>query len=178
MHVMEAIGLNESKPSAFIAGRLDVTMGTFYQGFGKSGKIAEKTIRCLEMEIRINMDWEKLNYFVSELCRYAQADEEFQKVFLKNLKEDEEICAELAYYMEKGSFACRAKVCCYTVVDIMVWQMDHFKARLDRDNTGTRQNGDKMVLLSFDTLLKMKKNPEVYLQRLQSETGTDYPGKY
>lgn len=124
------------------------------------------------------MDWERLKDFVGELCRYAQVNQAFREEFWENLKEEEEIAKELAYYMENGSFACRAKVCGYTAVDIMVWQMDHFKARLDRDNTGTRQNPDKMVLLAFDTLLKMKKNPESYLPKLQSETGTDYPGKY
>ena len=34
------------------------------------------------------------------------------------------------------------------MVDIMVWQMDHFKARLDVDNSGTRQNGDRMLVLN------------------------------
>ena len=80
--------------------------------------------------------------------------------------------------MEHGSFACKAKVQGYTVVDIMVWQMDHFKARLDRDNTGTRRNPDRMVLLAFDTLLKMRTEPEKYIAKLKQETGTDYEGKY
>ena len=46
------------------------------------------------------------------------------------------------------NFACKAKIEGYTVVDIMVWQMDHFKARLDVDNSGTRQNGDRMLVLN------------------------------
>ena len=60
----------------------------------------------------------------------------------------------------------------------MIWQMDHFKARLDSDNSGTRQSGDKMLLLAFDTLLNMRKNPNEYIQKMQTETGTDYPDKY
>lgn len=60
----------------------------------------------------------------------------------------------------------------------MVWQMDHFKARLDRDNSGTKQNGDRMLLLAFDTLLNMKKDPEKYIRKMTEETGTDYPDKY
>ena len=64
------------------------------------------------------------------------------------------------------------------MVDIMVWQMDHFKAWLDRDTAGTKQNGDRMLLLAFDTLLKMRENPEPYIQKMQGETGTDYQGKY
>lgn len=117
-------------------------------------------------------------YFISELCRHGGEGEAFQKDFTERLMADEEISQELFYYMEHGDFACKAKVQGYTVVDIMVWQMDHFKARLDRDNSGTKQNGDRMVLLAFDTLLKMREQPEKYIGKLQGETGTDYPGKY
>lgn len=120
----------------------------------------------------------RINEFVHKLCQYGGEDEEFETQFLAALSADEEILAELTYYMEHGDFACQAKVQGYTVVDIMIWQMDHFKARLDRDNTGTRQNPDRMVLLAFDTLLKMRKAPEKYAAKMRQETGTDYEGKY
>lgn len=121
---------------------------------------------------------DKIKDFVKKLCRYGGENEEFETQFLAALSADEEILSELIYYMEHGDFACRAKVQGYTVVDIMIWQMDHFKARLDRDNTGTRQNPDRMVLLAFDTLLKMRKEPEKYAAKMRQETGTDYEGKY
>lgn len=116
--------------------------------------------------------------FIRELCRYAGEDEIFAGAFWDKLREDGEIYEEFSYYIEHGNFACKAKVEGYTVIDIMVWQMDHFKARLDRDNSGTRQNGDRMLLLAFDTLLNMRKEPEKYIQRMSGETGTDYPDKY
>ena len=121
---------------------------------------------------------ERLRNFIKKLCEYGGEDEVFEVQFMAALLEDGEICKELTYYMEHGDFACKAKVQGYTVVDIMVWQMDHFKAKLDRDNTGTRQNPDRMVLLAFDTLLKMRKEPEKYVAKLRQETGTDYEGKY
>ena len=60
----------------------------------------------------------------------------------------------------------------------MVWQKDHFKAQMDRGHYDMKQNGDKMLLMAFDTMLKMEKQPEKYVQLMQSETGTDYPDKY
>ena len=66
----------------------------------------------------------------------------------------------------------------YSVVDIMVWQMDHFKAQMDRGRDDMKNNGDKMLLLAFDTMLKMEKEPARYVDLMQSETGTDYEGKY
>lgn len=121
---------------------------------------------------------DRIKEFVQRLCQYGGEDEEFETQFLAALSADEEILAELTYYMDHGDFACQAKVQGYTVVDIMIWQMDHFKARLDRDNTGTRQNPDRMVLLAFDTLLKMREEPEKYTAKMRQETGTDYEGKY
>lgn len=124
------------------------------------------------------MEEQAVNCFVKSLCYYAGESEAFGEDFLQRLRAEQDIYDEFLYYMEHQNFSCKAKVRGYTVIDIMIWQMDHFKARLDRDNTGTRQNGDRMILLAFDTLLKMKKEPELYLQKLQGETGTDYEGKY
>lgn len=121
---------------------------------------------------------EKIIFFTRELCRYAGEDGEFARAFAEKLFQDEEILEELTFYMQNGNFACKARVEGYTVVDVMVWQMDHFKARLDRDNSGTRRNGDRMVLLAFDTLLNMRKDPGKYIAAMQGETGTDYPDKY
>lgn len=121
---------------------------------------------------------ENIIKFIRELCKYAGEDDSFGQVFWEKLKADKEILKEFVYYMENGTFACEAKAAGYTVVDVMIWQMDHFKARLDRDNTGTRENGDRMVLLAFDTFLNMRKDPQKFVQKMAGETGTDYPDKY
>ncbi len=124
------------------------------------------------------MEEKTVIHFIRELCRYAGEDQLFGERFFKKLLKDQEIYQEFIYYIANGNFACKAKVAGYTVVDVMIWQMDHFKARLDRDNRGTKQNGDRMVLLAFDTLLNMREDPEAYAAKIQGETGTDYPDKY
>ena len=121
---------------------------------------------------------EKLQDFISKLCQYGGEDEAFEEQFKAALLGDEEICGELVSFMEHGSCACKAKVQGYTVVDIMVWQMDHFKAQMDRGKDDMKNNGDKMLLMAFDTLLRMEQNPDYYVNLIQTETGTDYPGKY
>lgn len=65
-----------------------------------------------------------------------------------------------------------------TLVDILVWQVDHFKSDLDRGLYDMQSNPDKMILRAFDTMLNMRRSPAEFLQRFSSETGTDYPGKY
>lgn len=124
------------------------------------------------------MEEKEILNWIKESCARSGTDDGFAEEFFSELKKDEEIWQEFVYYIEHGNFACKAKVAGYTVVDIMVWQMDHFKAWLDRDNSKTKQNGDGMLLMAFHTLLAMKKNPDKYIQKMQYETGTDYPEKY
>lgn len=124
------------------------------------------------------MEKGKIAEWIRNLCARAGESDFYAEAFLEKLKADEEIYEEFVYYMENGTFACRAKVQGYTVVDVMIWQMDHFKARLDQDNSGTRENGDRMVLLAFHTFLDMAKEPDRYIRKMQTETGTDYPDKY
>ena len=112
------------------------------------------------------------------LCRCAGEDETFLERFFGMLTASEGVSREFLYYLEHQNFLCEYQVEGYSLIDIMVWQMDHFKARLDRDNSGTRQNGDRMLLLAFDTLLDMREDPLKYIAKMQGETGTDYPDKY
>ena len=49
---------------------------------------------------------------------------------------------------------------------------------MDRGKDDMKHNGDKMLLMAFDTMLKMEQSPEYYVNLLQTETGTDYPEKY
>ncbi len=121
---------------------------------------------------------ETITQWVRTLGADAMEDAEFLDTLAKAIWEDAEAAEEFACYMETGNFLCRKKVDGYTVVDVMVWQIDHFKAEMDRGKYAMRENGSKMVLRAFDTFMKMKKQPDKYKGLMQSETGTDYPDKY
>lgn len=112
------------------------------------------------------------------LCEYAHMDHIFLADFWNRLVSDQDVYEEFCYYLKHQDYLCKTNVCGYTVVDVLIWQMDRFKAELDMDKTEMKQNGDKMLLMAFDTFLKMRKNPEHYVEAMQSDTGTDYPGKY
>lgn len=116
------------------------------------------------------------------LCSCAGKDEAFLREFWQALTQSEGIYKEFVYYLEQETFLCAYKVAGYSVVDIMVWQIDHFKANLDRSHSGPAyaggQNGDRMLLMAFDTMLRMEREPERYAALMRSETGTDYPDKY
>lgn len=112
------------------------------------------------------------------LCHYAGEDEAFLNRFFEMLIASEGVFREFIYYLEHQDFLCAYQVAGYSLIDIMVWQMDHFKAQLDRDRNEMKSNGDKMLLEAFHTMLLMEQEPEYYVNLMQTETGTDYPDKY
>ena len=113
--------------------------------------MGREEVGIVEKEVR---EW------IVTLCEAAGETREFSADFIKRLNESPEIF--------KG----------YSVVDILVWGMDHFKAQLDRDNYAVKHNQNKMIVTAFDKFLDMEKEPLKYVELLQGETGTDYEGKY
>lgn len=112
------------------------------------------------------------------LCKQAGEDEAFLEKFFAMLTASEGVFEEFMYYLDHHNFRCAYKVAGYGVIDIMVWQMDHFKAQLDRDRRDMKENGDRMLLMAFHTMLLMEQEPEYYVNLMQTETGTDYVDKY
>lgn len=121
---------------------------------------------------------EKLQQWVCNLALSVGKSEEEALKFWQMLRADTELLEELEYYAIHGEFLCKYKVAGYTVTDILVWQVDHFKAYLDRREEINRYRQDKLLYASFEVLLEMRQNPEPYVNKLQGETGTDYEGKY
>ena len=113
-----------------------------------------------------------------KLAKCAGQDEEQAQTFATDLENSPEIQEELCYYYEHQNFLCKYRVAGYTIVDLLVWQVDHFKAFLDRPDEMNRYRQDRLVWSAFHTMLEMKDHPERYQRKLQEETGTDYAGKY
>lgn len=129
------------------------------------------------MEGKNRTDRETLFAWAERLCAYGGENEAFLRDFWQKLLDNPGIYEEFDYYYTRREFLCKTKIEGVTVVDILVWQMDHFKARLDRSGE-MRTNKDKMLLYAFYTFLNMAENPDVILAQIREETGTDYPDKF
>lgn len=121
---------------------------------------------------------QELEAWIHELCIQSGKDEDFYTDFSGRLVKYPSIIKELDYYRRTGDFLAESEIGGRTVLDIMVWQIDHFKSHMDRGEYNMQENPACMVLMAFDTLLRMQENPQAYLYAMQSETGTDYVGKY
>lgn len=92
--------------------------------------------------------------------------------FFEELKSVPELLREYAYYHDTGEVLCEYKINGYSVADIMVWQIDHFRAHMDRVFTNNKNNKNKLVYCTFKTMLEIRRNPDI-LRIMSDETGTD-----
>ena len=95
---------------------------------------------------------EEVRNFTKRACLDNGFSEGFFEEFWKELSEREDIYKEYVYYLVKKEFLGEVRIEGYQVVDVLIWQMDGFKSRMDRDNYDMKNNEAKMVLSAFDTL--------------------------
>lgn len=130
-------------------------------------------MRYSERDILMAEAWAKA------LCEYSGMDEAFYKDFYSRLTSNDGVYEEFIYYMNHQDFLCKKEVRGITIPDILVYQVDRFKAGLDDfDKRDMKYNPDKMLLMAFDTMLKVEKDPEKYSEIFRTQTGTDYVGKF
>lgn len=124
-------------------------------------------------EEQLKMALKALHDWAIRLCECAGEDKEAGENLWKEISQVPEILQEFAYYYDNQDFLCKYNVDGYTIADILVWQMDHFKAHMDRADSANRYDKDKLVLSTFRTLLELKNNPVKIKREIAAETGTD-----
>ena len=81
------------------------------------------------------------------ICEENGLGADFAKDFWEALLMDDAIYKEYVHYLVYQDFACKELVSGYSIVDVLIWQIDHFKAQLDVDTTLTKRREGSMVLL-------------------------------
>lgn len=114
-----------------------------------------------------------LHTWALRLAVCAGEDEMAGEEFWVELTQFPDILQEFAYYYDNQDFLCRFAVEGLTVADILVWQMDHFKAHMDRADSANRYDKDKLLLSTFRTMIALKKDPVRIAREFAAETGTD-----
>lgn len=127
---------------------------------------------------KVRITRQQVKEFTHKACLENGFTEVFFADFWERMLKHDDIYKEYVWYLVKKEFISDVNIKGYHVVDIMIWQMDHFKAKLDVDTYDMKHNEAKMILNAFDTFLKMSEEPDDYIERIQVDTGTDYPDKY
>lgn len=116
--------------------------------------------------------------FACALCENSKKDHAYLADFWNRMMAHADVYEEFQYYLHHQDYLCHVTIGGYTITDLIIWQLDHFKAELDKDKSALKENSDYKVLNAFDLLLRMKENPAHYIKALEHDTGSDYPGKF
>lgn len=114
-----------------------------------------------------------LHGFVLNLAEQAGEKPEYGERVWQGIKASEGLLQELAYYHDYRKFLCKYTVAGYTLADVLVWQVDHFKLYMDRHDEMNRFRQQRLLLASFETMVGMESDPAPYVEKMRGETGTD-----
>ncbi len=129
----------------------------------------------MEENERLQKALETLKNYILELSLAAGKDEAYALQLWDGIRQSGGLLQELAYYHDYGKFLSRYQVAGYTLTDILVWQVDHFKLYMDRPKEMNRYRQERLLLESFETMLRMEKNPDAFVDKMIGETGQDIP---
>ena len=133
---------------------------------GKGEKIMEQKDQ-LEKALAL------LQNFVCRLAEEAGESTEYGEQLWEGIRQSEGLLQELAYFYDRNRFLCQYKVAGYTLADVLIWQVDHFKLYMDRPDEMNRYRQQKLLLAAFDVMLQMEKDPVPFIEKMQGETGQD-----
>lgn len=119
---------------------------------------------------------ETLEGFVARLADQSGQGQEYGHRLWQGISRSHGLLRELAYYHDTGNFLCEYRVAGYTLADVLVWQVDHFKLYMDRPEEMNRYRRQRLLLAAFDTMLEMERDPKPYLDKMRCETGQDLLG--
>lgn len=124
-------------------------------------------------QVRLEQALAKLQGFVTALAEQAGKGAEYGEKLWQGIRQSSGLLQELAYYHDYGEFLCKYQVAGYTLADVLVWQVDHFKLYMDRPDEMNRYRSQRLVLAAFETLLEMEKNPQFFSDKMKYESGQD-----
>ena len=115
-----------------------------------------------------------LEQFVLDLSDRAGCGEEYGRKVWEGIRSSQGLLQELAYYHDYGKFLGKYKVAGYTLTDVIIWQVDHFKLYMDRFDMN-RYHQERLLLQAFETMVAMEQNPAPFVEKMRGETGQDIP---
>ena len=118
--------------------------------------------------------FDALHNFIKNLSEKAGKDENYAEDLWTRILTSEGVLKELAYYHDTGNFWDGYEIAGFHLTDIIVWQVDHFKAYMDRREEMNRYKTEKLFVESLDIMLQMEKDPAPFIRKMREESGTDF----
>lgn len=125
------------------------------------------------MGIVIDTTQIKIYEYLNDICEYAKLGQEFTDNLWREFLLDPMLYDEFIYYLNNHTFKDELKVEGYSLSEIYIWQMGKVNLINEIGKNTAECNKEAMVMLAFNTLADMKKNPEKYLKKFSSGWGND-----
>ena len=107
------------------------------------------------------------------LCEYAGYTDAWCDELWSEMLLDKELYNELVYYLEHHIPADAMKVSGYSLTDLYVWQMERYNLQRDSGKNTNQCNKEEMILQAFRAMADMKKDPDIFLKKLNDGMGMD-----
>ncbi len=127
-------------------------------------EVLEKCVQQAAMSV--------LEEYVAEISLRAGRTPEQGETLWKRILTSPGVMRELSYFHDTGDFWGGYKVCGITLPDVVVWQVDHFKAYMDREDRN-RFHRERLFLEALESMLDLEKDPGPVLRKMKEESGTD-----
>lgn len=127
----------------------------------------------MDREEKLKRALDTLQSYVQELAVRAGEKESYGEELWQGIRQSPGLLQELAWFHDKGSFLCRYAVEGYTLADVLVWQVDHFKLYMDRPEEMNRYRQERLLLAAFETMLKLERDPQPLVKKMTDESGQD-----
>lgn len=127
----------------------------------------------MEQNERLEKALDTLHEYMLSLTGQAGEKEEYGERLWQGIRQSGGLLRELAYYHDYGKFLCEYAVEGYTLADILVWQVDHFKLYMDRPEEMNRYRAPRLLLSALDAMLQMETDPLPFVKKMEGESGQD-----
>ncbi len=107
------------------------------------------------------------------LCEDCGYDRTFTDSLWGDVITDEEMYAELEYFMVHHTLKDKVKVSGYSLTDLYVFQMDKYNLIREIGKNTAECNKERMVINAFRMMIDMKADPDTYIRRLEEGRGED-----
>lgn len=107
------------------------------------------------------------------LCEYVGYTDAWCDELWNEMLQDRKLYDEFVYYLEHHMPADTMKVHGYSLTDLYVWQMERYNLRGDSGKNTEQCNKEEMILQAFRAMADMKKEPDIFIKKLNDGTGMD-----
>ncbi|MBQ8189608.1 MAG: hypothetical protein IJZ44_07490 [Lachnospiraceae bacterium] len=125
------------------------------------------------MSIIINGSKLRAYEYLGQLCDYAGWSEEEKDNLWQKFLNHSDLYDEFIFYLSHHEFQCSLCFRGYTLIDLYVWQMNHYNLIHDIGKNTDKCNKESMVLRAFFMMAEFMEDPISYEKKLTGRLHQD-----